>query len=211
MGTTTGVDLILAGFEALDATEREEAVRRILEHQSLCRDLNDSRGARCVASLKRVAEVRGCGSNLGVDAYRETYAELTAAGEKLEPVSRIIRHYGSWRHAKEGLALHLEGSSPGQIDARFAKRRLDKVWRYTEATLRETMVACVTDLGHVPQAAEFEEWRSQRLRLAEARGEAGFHIPSSGPYRRRYGSWEKALLALGYTPDQVAERLERGA
>lgn len=33
--------------------------------------------------------------------------------------------------------------------------------------------------------------------------------PSAGPYRRRYGSWQQALLHFGYTPDQVAERLER--
>lgn len=34
-------------------------------------------------------------------------------------------------------------------------------------------------------------------------------LPSPGPYRRRWKSWEAALLHFGYTPDQVAERLEQ--
>ncbi len=32
-------------------------------------------------------------------------------------------------------------------------------------------------------------------------------LPSASPYRRRFGTWEAALLAFGVTPEQVAERL----
>jgi hypothetical protein len=68
---------------------------------------------------------------------------------------------------------------------------------------------CHDSIGHVPQLAEFEHWRERELELARAKGNDALHLPSDGPYRRRYGSWEKALLALGFTPDEVAERLER--
>jgi hypothetical protein len=57
---------------------------------------------------------------------------------------------------------------------------------------------------------EFEHWRREKLDLLAAKGDDAAHIPSPTPYRRRYGTWEQALLAFGYTPDQVAERLERG-
>lgn len=61
----------------------------------------------------------------------------------------------------------------------------------------------------MPQVAEFEHWRHRELELARAQGDDALHLPSAGPYRRRYGSWEQALLKLGYTSDEVAERLER--
>ncbi len=32
-------------------------------------------------------------------------------------------------------------------------------------------------------------------------------LPSTGPLRRRWKTWEAALLHFGFTPDQVAERL----
>jgi hypothetical protein len=57
--------------------------------------------------------------------------------------------------------------------------------------------------------AEFEWWRDRELELARAEGNAALHLPSPSPYRRRWGSWEAALLHFGYTPDQVAERLEQ--
>jgi hypothetical protein len=57
--------------------------------------------------------------------------------------------------------------------------------------------------------AEFEWWRDREFELARAEGNDALHIPSPTPYRRRWGTWEAALLHFGYTPDQVAERLEQ--
>lgn len=178
------------------------------ESQLRRRAAGESRGARCLRSLLRAAEHLGIEGELGIDAYKRARRQLRDAGEELETPNRIISHFGSWRAAKE--AVQLSGdASIRQIEARFAKRRLDKVWRYTEATLREVLNDCARELGHVPQLAEFEHWRERQLEIARARGDDALHLPSGGPYRRRWGSWEKALLALGYTPDEVAERLEQ--
>lgn len=57
--------------------------------------------------------------------------------------------------------------------------------------------------------AEFEWWRDHELELARAEGNDALHLPSPNPYRRRWGSWEAALLYFGDTPDRVAERLEQ--
>jgi hypothetical protein len=97
---------------------------------------------------------------------------------------------------------------PRSIEARFAKRRLGKVWRYTEKTLGEVLRRAMSDTGRICQLAEFEHWRQRDLELARAPGEE-LHLPSAGPYGRRYGgTWKKALLHFGFTPDEVAERLE---
>ena len=98
---------------------------------------------------------------------------------------------------------------PSRVEQHVAARRLDKVWRYTEPTLRQAVVDCVAAIGRVPQVAEFEHWRRGALELRRAAGDDAAHIPSPTPYRRRYGTWEKALLKFGYTPDEVAERLEQ--
>jgi hypothetical protein len=99
---------------------------------------------------------------------------------ELVPVSQVIRHYGSWEMAKE--APRLSGASSARaIDARFRRRRLGKIWHYTEEMLRKTLAACVAHYGYVPQVAEFAWWRVASLSLPG-----------------------------GYAPDHVAERLERG-
>jgi hypothetical protein len=46
--------------------------------------------------------------------------------------------------------------------------------------------------------------------LAKARGDDdALHLPSTSPYRKRFGTWEAALLHFGFTPEQVSARLER--
>jgi hypothetical protein len=131
-----------------------------------------------------------------------------AAGEHVEGFMRVSRHFGSWRRAKEALALS-EVTTARRIEARFRYRRVGKVWRFTEDTLRETLASCVEHYGRPPMVAEFEWWRDRELELARAEGNDAAHLPSPSPYRRRWGTWEAALLHFGYTPDQVAERLEQ--
>jgi len=159
-----------------------------------------------VRSLRSVADELG--HTPTVTEYREAERRRRGTEEALEETSRVIRHFSSWRVAKEALDLS-ESSSVRKIDARFAARRLGKVWAYTEDTLRETLERCVAHYGRPPQVAEFEWWRQRELELAGAQGDDALHLPGSGPYRRRWKSWEKALTACGYSPEEAATRLER--
>ncbi len=203
---TPGTALLCAAFKALTPGEQAEALRRC---QSIWLEHEASRGsetARMIASLSRVAEILG--ESPGIDDYKRVRAQLQKDGEQLEPVSQITRHFnGSWHMAREALDLS-DVTTPRRIESRFRKRKLGKIWRYTEETLVQTMADAVEAIGQVPQVAQFDWWRQRQIELAEAQGDE-VHLPSPGAYRRRWGSWEKALLHLGYTPDEVSERLER--
>ena len=63
--------------------------------------------------------------------------------------------------------------------------------------------------GRPPNTAEYSWWRERQLELARAQGEKKPHLPTDGPYRDRWKSWDAALLNFGYTPDEIAHRLER--
>lgn len=206
MAATTGPDLLLIGFESLSEEEQEEAFERIAELRAGRLAGEESEMARFVRSLRRVAEE--VGDVPSVDDYRHIAPELRAAGEDIEPFSRLYRYFGSWRRAREALTLS-ETTTARKIEARFRARRVGKVWRYTDDTLRETVGRCVDYYGRVPMVSEFEWWRDRELELARAEGNDALHLPSPTPYRRRYGSWEQALLRFGYTTEQLAERLER--
>lgn len=202
---TAAPDLLVIAYRALSPFEQEQAFELINEARIERLAGEESESGRILASLKRVADVLG--EAPGVDDYRRARSELEAQGETLEPVSRILKHYRSWHVAREALGLS-EVSSARAIDERFRKRRLGKVWRYTDQTLREVVDRCVSEIGHVPQVAEFDHWRHRQLELAGSRNEE-LHLPSAGPYRRRWGSWEKALLRFGYSEDEINGRLER--
>jgi hypothetical protein len=154
--------------------------------------------------------VRRVGDEVGhtptVTEYRAAERRLRGTDEALEEASRVIRHFGFWRRIREALDLS-ETTSARKIDARFRARRLGKVWRYTDDTLRETLARCVTHYGRPPQVAEFDWWREREL--ARAQGDDALHLPSSTPYRRRWKRWEHALRACGYSPEEAATRLER--
>lgn len=45
--------------------------------------------------------------------------------------------------------------------------------------------------------------------LSPEEQEVALRLPSAGPFRRRWRTWEKAFLCMGYGPDEVAERLDR--
>lgn len=118
-----------------------------------------------------------------------------------------MRHFGSWRAAKEALELSA-ATTPRKIEPRFRARLVGKVHRYREDWLRETLEKCVADLGRVPLVIEFEHWRQREIDLAKAQGKELF-LPSDSPYRRRWGTWENALLHFGYEPEEVLARLKR--
>ena len=59
-----------------------------------------------------------------------------------------------------------------------------------------------------PRSLGYLEWREHRRELATARGE-DIHLPSLGPSSADPGgNWEAAKLWLGFTPDEVRERLD---
>jgi hypothetical protein len=208
MASTTGPDLLLAAFLTLPAEEQDEALQRLIEARELRDAGTESETAVMLRSLHRVAE--HLGEVPSPDAYRAAYKELRAAGEDVQEFNRVNRHFGgSWRRAREALELS-EVTTPRRIDARFRYRRVGKVWRYTEATLRDTLAACVAHYGgRTPLVAEFEHWRDRELQLAAALGNDALHLPSPTPYRRRWGDWEGALRHFGYSDDQIAGRLEQ--
>lgn len=103
-----------------------------------------------------------------------------------------------------------------RIEARFRFRRLWKVWRFREQTLREALLNCARYYARLEgrdeprgvSVAEYDHWRQRELELAQACGDIDFFLPSAGPYRSRYTTWEGALLHFGFTPEQTSARLE---
>lgn len=217
--TTNATDIVLAAYNALSEEERDEAFERIRERRVLAAAGEEPDAARFVRSLRRVAEYVGHPdeTDLSVGVYKQASAELIAAGEDIETFGRIYGHYGSWPRAREALELS-ETNTVRRIEARFRYRKVGKVWRYSEPMMRDALVRCIAhcatlekrDTPRGVSVAEFEHWRDRELELAQARGDDDFHLPSSSPYRRRWKSWEASLLHFGYTPEQVAARLERG-
>jgi len=201
---TSAVDLTVVAWRALDPAERETAYRAITELR--LRDLagEESEGSQYVAALRLVADHLGR-SPSPLD-YDEARRVLQAQGHELPPRSRLVKHFRSWRLAKEALDLS-EVTTVRRIEARFASRKLGKVWKYTDASLAETMGRCASELGRPPRVAEFVHWREREMQLAKARGEDA-HIPSPNAYRKRWRYWDAGLLALGYSEAAVAERLD---
>jgi len=206
MPATSAVDALLIVFESLPEGERAEAFERLSERRIEHLAGEDSETAQLIRSLRWVAEQ--VGRTPTVTEYRDVERTHRGTHKAIEETNQVIRHFGSWRRAREALDLS-QATSARKIDARFRARRLGKVWRYTEDTLRETLVRCVAHYGRPPQVAECEWWRERELELARAQGDDALHLPSPTPYRRRWETWEGALLHCGYTPDEVAERLEQ--
>jgi hypothetical protein len=204
--STTAPQLLAIAYAALDASEQEDAYALIAKARLKRIAGEDSDTSRLIRSMQRVME--RIGHPPTVDEYRSAQIELEAAGEDIAALSQFIRHFGSWARAKEALAL-AEVTTPRRIQARFDSRRVDKIWRYSDETLRETVARCAEHYGRVPMVSEFAWWRDRELELARAAGEK-IHLPSASPYRRRWGTWEAALMSFGYSDAAVAQRLEPG-
>jgi hypothetical protein len=215
--TTSATDIVIAAYNTLNEDERDEVFERIRERRVIDAAGTESDAARFVRSLRRVAEYVGHPdqTDLSVGVYKQASAELIAEGEDIETFGRLYGHYGSWPRAREALELS-ETTTVRRIEARFRYRQVGKVWRYSEPMMRDALARCIAyyatleerDIPRGVSVAEFEHWRDRELELAQARGDREFHLPSSSPYRRRWKTWEAALLHFGYTPEQVAARLE---
>lgn len=208
---TDPVDALIALWRALDADERARAVDRLSDALAVEQAGEDSFAGMLLCSLDRVAD--HVGGVPTANDYKLAATELRNAGVEVAPLSQVIRHFDTWEGAKEALKMWRTPSkvtTARRIEARFKSRRMGKVWRYTPETLAESLARCVADLGRPPRVAEYDWWRRQQLELAHASGDAFAHLPSANPYRKRWKTWDAALLALGYEPEWIAERLEDG-
>lgn len=201
---TTGAELLAVAFAALAPDEQEQAFAGINDIRLTRLAAEEGETAGFLRSLRRVADLAG--GELTPDVYRRVRAELVAAGEQVDEFSAVVRYFGSWAQAKEAVGL-AELTTARKIDARFRSRLHGRQRMFREEELVATLARCVDDLGRIPLLAEYDEWRLRELALARTRGDEA-RIPSPSVFRRRYGSWEQALLACGYSPDAVYLRLE---
>lgn len=203
----SGVDLLVIGFEALSSDEQAEAIQRLTGRHQELQAGTESEGAKYVAGLRQAAEFVGA-EDLSWDDYKAARLQLRDQGVELADINRVIRHFGSWRLAKEALQLS-EITTVQAIEARFRSRRLSKVWRYTDESLQDNLTRCVADIGRVPLQSEYEWWRQREIELAAAEGNDNLHIPTPTAFRNRWGTWAKALLHFGYSQAEIDGRMER--
>ena len=136
--------------------------------------------------------------------WRQKEIELAKArGEdaRLPSYEAFWRRYGDWDSA----LIHF-GFDRDEVYARLERNATEvaRVDRYTDETLEETLHRAVRDLGFIPMGWEFEKWRAQVLKRTTARK---IVIPTSSPYRRRFGTWQNALLHCGYPEEEIEARL----
>jgi hypothetical protein len=203
---TPATDALLIIFSALEDAEQQEVVERIAAIRAIDSVSEESASAPFLRSLRRVTEF--IDHEPMVDEYKDACAALREAGEDIIGFSSVVRHYGTWRRAKQALDLS-QTTSVRNVEARFRHRRVSKIWRYTEATLRETLERVVAYYGAIPTIQEYDAWRQRELRLATVEGNDALQVPSTRPYRERYHGWENALLHFGYAAEEIAKRLER--
>ena len=207
--TTRAADAVLILFGALSEAEQAEVAERIHEMRLRWLTSGETVPARCLRSLRRVAE--HLGHTPSTAEYKRVSDDLRATGEDIETFNRVYTHYGAWPRAREALALS-ETSGVTAIEARFQHRRVGKPWRYPESVLRETLMRCADYYGHPPLCTEFAAWRDREFELALGRGEEHeLYMPTRVAYRRRYGGWEEALLHFGFTPEELDRRYDRRA
>ncbi|HZP73695.1 MAG TPA: hypothetical protein VFA97_09990 [Gaiellaceae bacterium] len=200
---TRAADVVASAFALLTLPEQEEALAKINDARLRAMAAEENELAVYLDSLLKVAARV---EELTPDSYRRARRALLAEGEDVLDVNAVIRFFGSWRRAKEAVAL-ADVTTAAKIEARFRSRIVGKPHTYTEQTMREVLHRCAADLGGAPLVIEYEHWRQREIELAKARGEELF-LPSSSPFRRKWGTWDKALEAAGFQPKEIAERLE---
>lgn len=206
---TTVSDVVVAAFRSLDLVDQREAARRINDVLALAQSEGKSEADFHLAQLRKAADEMGVDPvDLTADLYRTATATIRARGEEHLAFRTVTEFFGSWSRCKEALGLS-ETTTAKRIEARFNERKLGKIWRYSDETLAHWISKAVEEFGRVPQVAEFTWWRERELSLAKARQDDTLHIPSPTPYRKRWKTWDAAMLALGYSETEVAERLER--
>jgi hypothetical protein len=211
MGGTTGAQLLLVGYAALNSDEQEEAFALIRDARLSRQAEGEGEIARMVRSLRRAAEHTAAGSELTVDEYRQAVRDLKESNDPIEPLSRVLRFFdGSWRQAREACLVLAEGKTDRLLTHRLAQRKVGKIWRWRPETLASVLTECCKDHGGRPvRVSEFDWWRQQRVELAEAQGDTNFHLPCAGAYRRVWKTWDRSLVeCCGFTEAEAKQRFE---
>jgi Homing endonuclease associated repeat len=201
---TSAVDLFVHLFGVLEAEEQEQAYVRISDLRLVQLAELGGETAVFVAAMRRFADLAD--GELTAERYRAVQRQEAREGRELPSLSAVIRFFGSFALAKEAVRLS-DVSSARKIEARFRARVTGRGPHFSADEVRAALAACVAELGRVPLVAEYDEWRTKELALKRARGEVA-RVPSPTVFRRRHRTWERALLAHGYSPDEVHVRLE---
>lgn len=121
-----------------------------------------------------------------------TAREWELAGDRHPSAATTRRVYGSWNAAVQAAGFRPVG--PGQRRVR-REAELDRARRWSHARVLLVIRAWTTVHGRPPYA---DEWRS-----------AGPGRPTTATVRRRFGSWNRAMLAAGYVPRERASTLRQ--
>src|SRR5690242_11337376 len=100
---TTAIDVIRVAFAALTAEEQDETLACLQEVRLLRLAHEESTAGVLIRALVRAAEITT--RDLTIEDYNDARSQLKAVGEDIPSVSAVIRHFGSWRSAKESLVL----------------------------------------------------------------------------------------------------------
>jgi len=206
----TGPELLLVGFNALTAEEQEEAFELIsaVRLRRLAGQETDT--GRMLRSMRQIDEHLG-DKPLNSVNYRKAWAELRAQAEDVVNLTTLIKHFGgSWAAAREAYDLSATNTAK-RIRARYDLRRLGRIKQYPVSALKEAVESCMRDcdLETPPRLAEYLHWRQGKLELARAQGHPTPHLPTGQPFRRRWKTWPKALRNLGFSEEEIEDRLDQ--
>jgi hypothetical protein len=98
---------------------------------------------------------------------------------------------GSWLHAMSQLGLQASADHGARRLAMAGPPRSDE-------ELLEHLRECATAFGRTPLQREYDDWRRQQLRG----GVGGVRYMATGTYRKRFGSWPRAIIAAGLPYDR---------
>jgi hypothetical protein len=122
---------------------------RIATTRALTAVREEAGSAPFLRSLRRVSEFISHEPSVG---DKDACAALRERGEEIKGFGSVVRHFGTSQRAKEAMGLS-ELTGIRNVEARFRHRRVGKIWRYTEATLRETLERVVEYYGGIPTIA----------------------------------------------------------
>ena len=112
----TPLERLLAAFYRLSVAEQEEAFAALYEARLLRIAGEDSEAAIFVRAMREAARIAG--DDLAPEAYKQACEQLRAVGVELPSFAAVVKHFGSWRLAKEALSLS-EIEPADRIAARF--------------------------------------------------------------------------------------------
>jgi Homing endonuclease associated repeat len=204
MSTLSAVDLLCHGFAALSDDEQEEALVRLRDIELTRLASAETESAAYLRALRRVADLNA--GELSPDLYKRTRAVLQCEGEELPPLSAVIRYYTSWALAKRAAGL-AELTTADVVELRFRRQLVGLNPHYQEEELAAALKRCSEAVGRAPLVSEYETWRRKELTLQRTRGNHP-RVPCPESFRRRFGTWEKALWAHGFTAADLQWRLE---